>query len=105
MNQWINWTFCRETNILVNRIESFFKMCYKKEIRDMANVLVYSLKSNVRQFCRKKTKKLTKLLQNTECVNKNFIKDDSCLVNFANNTKQLIPLKIDDQKKIRHSCW
>ena len=71
----------------------------------MANVLVYSLKSNVRTFCRKKTKKLNKLLANTACINKNFIKNDRCIVLYANNTKQLINLKADDQVKIRHACW
>lgn len=93
----------RETTTLVNQIEGFFKKCYKKEILDMANVLVYSIKSNVRQFCRKKTKKLTKLLENTPCIN-TVIQDNRCIVLFANNTKQLIPAKMSDQSKIRHTC-
>lgn len=71
----------------------------------MANVLIYSIKNNVRQFCRKKTKKLTKLLQNTGCINRNFIKDDKCLVLYANNTKELINWKGEDQIKVRYACW
>lgn len=97
-------SYCRETSSLVDQIELYFTKCYKKEIKDMGNVLLYSIKSNIRTFCRKKTKKLSKLMSTTPCIN-NLIHDDRCLVQYANNTKQLIPLKVDDLTKIRYTCW
>ncbi len=96
--------FCRETTVIVDQIYAYFTKCYKREIRDTANVLLYSVRRNIRTFCRKKTKKLTKLMDATACLNKG-IHDDTCLMRFANNTRQLIPLKMDDPMKISHACW
>lgn len=97
-------SFCSETTELVDQIYTYFTKCYKQEIRDTSSVLLYSIRRNIRTFCRKKTKKLAKLMDATSCLNKG-IHDDTCLQRYTNSTKQLIPLKMTDQMKIRHACW
>ena len=96
--------FCRETSELVEQVYAYFAKCYKREIRDSANVLLYSIRSNIRTFCRKRTKKLAKLMEATACLNTG-IHNDTCIRKYTDGTKQVIPLKLDDQLKIRHACW
>lgn len=96
--------YCRETSQLVEKIEGFMKNCYPKEVQDMANLMIYSVKSNVRLFCRKKTKKLIKLMEQTPCINREIVRDDVCLKKFSNDTLALIPWKGDDQTKMKHVC-
>src|SRR5699024_5708280 len=50
--------FCRETARMVNQLEAYFKDCYEKTVRDYANIVMYTIKSNLRKFCGKKGGKL-----------------------------------------------
>lgn len=94
----------RETSKLVREIERFFRTCYAKDVLDLANIVVYSVKNGIKQFCRKRTKKLKKLLTVTPCINKHIQRRDRCIAGFINETKQLINIE-QDNLKIRYACW
>ncbi|KAH9405752.1 hypothetical protein TYRP_014048 [Tyrophagus putrescentiae] len=47
-------SYCQETTQLADQVDRFFRDCYQKDIRDMASVMVYSLKRVLRQFCSSK---------------------------------------------------
>lgn len=96
--------FQRETSQLLEKGTRFLKACYRKEMQDIANLIIYSVKSTMRMFCRKRSKKLDALLAATPCFNRHLRPDDGCIMQFVNETKQLIPIK-QHNLKIPHTCW
>ena len=90
---------------MVVQVEKFFQKCYQKSVRDQANILIYSIRQNLRRFCGKKGSKLVKnYIKLGPCANKYAQQNDFCIAKFTNQTKQLINIK-DDSKKIPHTCW
>lgn len=97
-------TFCRDTNDMIAKVESYFKECGLTNQQDFANVFIYSLKHVIRTLCRKRrSKKVTQFLKVGPCLNK-FILDDRCIAGFSNQSKPLISAKIGN-KKLEHICW
>lgn len=100
-------SYCQETTQLADQVDRFFRDCYQKDIRDMASVMVYSLKRVLRQFCSSKgsrNSRVARLLESAQCINKNIQKDDHCLRLFSEKTKKLIYTEADDKTKIKHAC-
>ncbi|KAH9491339.1 hypothetical protein DERF_016067 [Dermatophagoides farinae] len=95
--------FCKESIRLVRETEQFFLHCYKKEMVDLAKIIIYTLKQNIKLYCRKNTKRLAKLLTVAPCVNKHINRADHCIGNFMNQTKQLVGFK-NDKDKIKYAC-
>lgn len=94
----------RETTRLNNEIEAFFKNCYQREVRDNANLLIYSIKSSLRRYCgKKRTKAITDLLQVAPCVNREVRTQIPCMEQFINDTKPLIYID-DHRNKIPYTC-
>ncbi|KAI2804589.1 hypothetical protein BLOT_003576 [Blomia tropicalis] len=97
-------SFCRETTRLNNEIEAFFKNCYQREVRDNANLLIYSIKSSLRRYCgKKRTKAITDLLQVASCANREVRTQIPCMEQFINDTKPLIYID-DHRNKIPYTC-
>lgn len=96
-------SFCRDTNDMTAKVETYFKECSVKSQQDFANVFIYSLKHVVRTLCRKRrSKKVTQFLKVAPCLNQ-FIFDDRCIAGFSNQSKPLIVAKIGN-KKLEHVC-
>ena len=101
--------FYREGDKLIAEIESFIKQCIKKNIADIAMVIMYSVKSTfVRKYCagsgKKRKKQGEQLMKMAPCMNEKFLQKDPCIGQFIEETKQLVHLA-DDSLKIPHSCW
>jgi len=91
---------------MIAQVEQFTKQCFEKSIRDFAQIILYTIKSNVRKFCTgKKQRKLVKdLLKMAPCANKHVQPHDECLQQFMNKTKQLVYVE-NDKLKMPFSCW
>lgn len=91
-----------ESESLINELSLFINKCYKPEIRDMVKILIFSVKNMIKQFCKKRSKKLSELLIVAKCVNEE-ITNDRCMHNFINKTSTFQYLS-DDKKKLPYTC-
>lgn len=91
---------------MINQVEAFTKSCFEKSIRDFANIILYTIKSNVRKFCTgKKSRKIVRnLLKFAPCANKYVQPNDTCLQQFMDKTKKLVYVK-NDKVKMPFGCW
>ncbi|KAH7640898.1 uncharacterized protein LOC124495421 [Dermatophagoides farinae] len=97
--------YCNETRVMVKYIDEYLHECYERDIQKLANIVLYTLKRNIRYFCNKKptNKKLKNLLKLAGCLNTR-IKDDDCIVGMMNSTSALIPSGISSKEKIKYVC-
>ena len=93
---------------MVSEVETFIKECIKKRIADVAVVIMYSIKASfIRKYCipgKKSKKEANQLMAMAPCVNQYLLPDDRCIVQYVNQTKQLVNVQ-DDSLKIPHMCW
>ena len=93
---------------MLSQVESFIKECVKKKIADVTVVIMYSIKGSfVRKYCapgKKSKKEASQLMQMAPCVNQHLLPDDRCIVQFINETKQLVNIQ-EDSLKVPHMCW
>src|SRR5690625_65467 len=93
-----------ESRQLVDSINQFIKTCYRRGTQNVVNILVFSVKSTIKNFCRRRSDKLDQLLLLMPCFNRHLQPDDSCFRQFIDETKPLA--MIDDHRlKIPHACW
>ena len=90
---------------MVAKIEAFVRDCYTKEIQDWSNLVMYTVKYNIRKYCGRRGVKIVQdLIKLAPCANKYVQTNETCIRVFIDNTAQLVPLT-DDSKKIPHLCW
>lgn len=86
-------------------IDSFIRRCYLPEVRDVAKVVVYSVKNTIKTYCKKrKSKKLLTLLGVAPCINKELHNKNTCIKKFATQVHELQFIE-NDKVKIPHTCW
>nr|XP_027206072.1 uncharacterized protein LOC113799608 [Dermatophagoides pteronyssinus] len=97
--------YCNETRVMVSFIDEYLHECYEQDIQKLANIVLYTLKRNLRYFCNKKpsNKKLKNLLKLASCLNTR-IKDDHCIMSMMNSTSALIPSGLNSKEKIKYVC-
>ena len=88
---------------MTETIYDFVIKCFTGETLNYAKLAIFVTRSQIKTYCGKRTKKLSKLIKAGSCVNKFFIKDDHCVRRFMNQTYSLFD--IPDNLKIPYSCW
>lgn len=89
---------------MIARVEAYLKDCYEKSVRDYANILLYTLKRNIRKYCgRRGSKVVREFLKLGPCANKHIQSKDPCIQGWMGKTKALIGLK-EDRHKIHWTC-
>ncbi|KAH9410293.1 hypothetical protein TYRP_010051 [Tyrophagus putrescentiae] len=98
----LNRLGCSESEKLINELSEFINKCYQPEIRDIGRILIFSVKNMIKQFCKKRSKKLSKLFPIAQCINSQ-VNNDRCMRNFIQHTAtfQYLP---DDAKKLPYTC-
>lgn len=87
---------------MINFLDNFISSCYTSEVKDLAKIMVFSVKNAIKQFCKKKTKKLADLLAVTPCINRN-LRHGPCYTQFLNATRNVQFLS-NDKIKMPHMC-
>ncbi|KAI2804599.1 hypothetical protein BLOT_003586 [Blomia tropicalis] len=99
--------YCKETFKMLDQAESFAKSCFKKDVKHLGSVYLYSVRNTFnRRICGpKNVKKVQPLIQDANnCINRHYYtKGHDCILSFTNHTAQLVTLK-DDKIKFPHVC-
>ncbi|CAG2172557.1 unnamed protein product [Oppiella nova] len=70
--------------------------------KQVASILIYSLKNSIAQLCSKESKKLDELIASTKCINTATPEINRCYTNLIDG--MLGTLNAPDNKKIPHVC-
>lgn len=102
--------YCRESVELIDRVEGYINRCFTTDIRDLAKMIFFSVKSVERKFCRRKLsnagKRLRTLVATGPCLNKYARHNTSCIDTYVHDLEQIIFLPTElDKLKIPYACW
>jgi hypothetical protein len=84
-------------------LETYAKKCKTGLTKQLMSVFIYTVKTQIRQMCKKDSKKRRKLMAARNCVDAAKHEFEKCIINLI-DTLQGIKLA-DDKKKIPLSCW
>jgi hypothetical protein len=100
-------TYCSEGSKLLYEVESYIRECIPKKIADVTIVIMYSIKGSfVRKYCspgKKNKKEAVQLMKMAPCINEHLLRDESCIIQFINDTKPLVNIQ-EDELKIPYTC-
>ena len=83
---------------------NFTEKCLEKYSKQAASVLMFTLKSQVRQICSKNTKRLEELIQFSPCANKQQNELQKCYLGFIDSLMGIKDAP-DHREKIPLACW
>ncbi|KAH9506083.1 hypothetical protein DERF_010830 [Dermatophagoides farinae] len=91
--------FCRESSDLLEEIRDYFEQCENEYNRDLAKIVLYSLRRMIRIFCHRKqnkrpSRKLKRLIAASSCVNR-YRLEFTCLDRYTERSWPLIGAQID----------
>ena len=96
--------FCREIRNVSKTIETFMLRCFTKEVVQYAKIMFYTVNRQMRNYCSKRTKRLTKLLKLAPCINRHLRTETICIDNWLRDFSRIQDLE-NDKDKIIHGCW
>ena len=100
----INKLSYSDTKKYLEQAQSFIVRCLEKFSKQTASVLLFTLKSQLRQICSKNTKRLQELIKFSPCANQQADEIEKCYFGYID---ALIGIKdtADDKQKIPTACW
>ena len=96
--------FCREIRNVSKTIESFMTRCFTKEVVQYAKIIFYTVNRQMRNYCTKRSKRLSSLLKIAPCINRHLRTETICLDNWLKDFSRIPDLEVD-KDKIIHGCW
>lgn len=97
-------SFCRESKVSLNEVESLFKTCYEGQTKQFMSIVVFSLRKTFKNFCSKKTEKRTnELLDMGKCGNVLNVTLTKCVESYIDNLQGTLAAK--PEKRFTHICW
>lgn len=89
---------------MVNKVYDYVQTCYSKELQDVANIILYTVRNLMKKFCRKRSKRLEKLLEATPCINKYSRPKYGCMSAFIWKVSRNINIPTS-RLRIPYTCW
>jgi hypothetical protein len=87
---------------MIKEIERYKTKCMKNLPKQLAGILVFSLKNTINQLCKKDSKRLTNLIASTPCINTANPEINKCYSSLID--KILGAQNANDTRKIPHLC-
>jgi hypothetical protein len=84
-------------------VENYTKSCLKNMPKQVSSVLFYQVKNQVKQLCKKDSKRKQNLIRVAPCANKASNEFNKCNAIFID--KLLGISNADNKKKIPFLCW
>jgi hypothetical protein len=87
---------------MIKEIERYKTKCMKNLTKQMAGILIFSLKNVINQLCKKDSKRLTNLIASTPCINAANSQINKCYSNLID--KILGAQNASETRRIPHVC-
>lgn len=99
--------YCHETRQLLANVERYIAQCYERSVRDIANIVLFNIKSLERKLCRRKGgRKLRTMLAVAPCMNRYAQPNTTCLDRFKGDLIEMYGWPSERNRlKIPFACW